>query len=408
MGGLIGDAHIDPRWQCGPEFGHDLVEARDDRQRITGRRGFKTDEDRGSRRWFAVRRAQRAGLGTGVGIVRSEFRAPDIADPDDPATNRAQDHVAEFFHAFEVGVEVDVADCIDAPDPAGCGLEIVLPDGLGDVFTRHAVRGQLFGIEPQAHREALLAEIADLRHTIDPREHRCRDAVNVIGNLIEWPRRAGEGDIGDGGEAARGAFDDRIIRAFRQPVFDCVHLGHDVGQGAHGIVIQHHAHRHHAEALRGGGGEVVDPLDGGDGLADRLGHETLHEIGGRARIAGRHHDRRGFQRRVLAGRDAAQRADAEQDDQDRHDDREHRTPKEAVCEGHCASSRRPARGRTSGISRTFIPVTRRFWPLVTTRSSGFTPSSMTTHPLRRSPARTAVAVTMGPSVEGCSTKSVSP
>ncbi len=124
------------------------------------------------------------------------------------------------------------------------------------------------------------------------------------------------------------------LRLLRDQIFDRVDLGEHLGQRLVRVEIQLDVDLDRRGAEHRGRGDVVDALGGGDRLLDRGGDEALDQGGGRAGIDGRDVDDRVRQFRILPDRQHGSRAQADQQDQQADDDRQHRALDENIGEGH--------------------------------------------------------------------------
>ena len=159
-------------------------------------------------------------------------------------------------------------------------------------------------------------------------------ARQIVGQRGQRQRRAGKAHVGHRRRLAGRLDQHRVVCVARQAVLDLVDLGHHLGHGFVGIGVQLHADRDHAAALRGRGRQIVDALHGGHGLRDRLRDEALHQVRRRAGIFGGDSDGGAFGQRILAHRQSAQGAQAQQQDQGADHQRQHGPAHEQIGESH--------------------------------------------------------------------------
>ncbi len=270
---------------------------------------------------FAVeQRAQRI-------VGSAEFDAGDVAKTGDLAVRAAlDDDVAEFLRSRQTALGIDVELQVDAigawrcADNAGCGLDVLLTDGVGYVAGGEIVFGHLLRIQPDAHGIVTRAEDLHLTHAFDTGQAILdvqRRIVAQIGDVIgiglrhEIDDHDEVGRAFDGGDAECAHFRGQARFGLRHAVLHqllrLVRVGAQLerdGQRQHAVRCRLAAHIEH----------VLDAVDlffkrRGDGFGDNGRVRT--GIGG-ADDDGWRHDFR-----IFGNRQGAHAEKARDHDQDR-------------------------------------------------------------------------------------------
>ena len=217
---------------------------------------------------------------------------------------------------------------------AGGGLEIIGGDRRGNIVRRNVAARHADRIEPQPHRKGLAAQNIGGSNAIDGRQHRLHHPRQIIRDRRSRQHFAGEAEIHHRRGLTGGLGHDRIVGFLRNQVFDRVHLGEDFGQRLVRIEIQLDVDLDRAGAQHRGRGHVVDAFGGGDRLLDRRRDEALNQVGRRTGIDGGDVDDRVRQFRILPDRQAGRRPEADQQDQQADDHRQHRPLDEDIGPDH--------------------------------------------------------------------------
>ena len=325
---VVGDLHLQRRRQVALQLRKQRAHAGDDVERVALRRRLHADEDR----------ALAAERDAGVGALRRQFDGGDVLHPHEAAVLGLDRHALELLDVLQVGVGGDVGDDEIALGLAGRGLEVVGPDRRGDVVGRHAAARHPLRIEPQPHRKGLAAENIRRRHAVDGRQDRLHHAGEIVGDRRARELVAGEADIHHRRGLAGRFQDDRVVGFLRDQIFDRIDLRQHFGERLVRIDVELDVDRDQALALRRGRGHVVDAFGRGHRLLDRRGDEALHQVRRRAGIDRRHGDHGVRQFRILPDRQAGRGLEADQQDQQADDQRQHRALDEDIGKGHCRRS----------------------------------------------------------------------
>jgi hypothetical protein len=194
----------------------------------------------------------------------------------------AENDIVELLGGVEaaLGAEGELGGV--ALDAARGKVDVLRFERVEDVLRGDAVGGHLVGVEPEAHRVALLAEDADLADAGD-RLHALLDegVATLETSRMFWVSlctarkmmgsRVGVGLLHDGRVGVLG----QRLHHLRDLVADVVGGGFEVG-----VEIELDADG--ALALAGGGGNRADAGDAADGLLDGLGDLRVDDLGVRA------------------------------------------------------------------------------------------------------------------------------
>ena len=186
------------------------------------------------------------------------------------------------------------------------------------------------------------AEYLRVADAFDRREARLHHLRQELRHLLRVHRGGADGDIHQREFEAGALHDDRVLRVDRQLPAHLLHLGEHVDQRLVGVGVELHVDRDGARAERARRGDVVDVVGVQHRLGDRRGDEALHQAGAGAGIDGGDRDDRFLDLRIFAHRHVEEALQAEQQDEDRGDERQDRPADEGLGEIHGVSSRRRA------------------------------------------------------------------
>ncbi len=285
-----GDLHV---WrQVGPDTGQQLVELFDDDQRIGIGRSVQPEE-------YGFDSVHAC---TGVRRCCTQFDLGDIIQAHDPGRGGLDHHFAKLCDVDQVRVDLDIRHHIQAFGLAGRRRNVVIAQRLSNVAAGNAVSGHAISIEPDAHRHLLPTVEVDTADAFDRRKLGLHHPLQIVRQGSRRHRRAGKTNICHSSCVTRGFHDHRVIGFGGQPIFDFIDLGHDLGHRFVGVGVELHAHCDDALALGRGRGHVVDVLDRGHRLGNRLGHKPLHQLWCSARVLGGNRQCRALSERILANR----------------------------------------------------------------------------------------------------------
>ena len=323
-GRVIGDLAGQAGRKLVDDLREDIAHALDHGQQVR----IRCDLDADEHRLLAVERH------LGVVVLGAERDVGHILQTHDGAVLLLEHELLELVDRVQIGAgrEVDrdhlalgVADGRDV---------VVRVQRRVDIARGQAGRGELLRIEPGAQREGARAE--DLRglHAGHGLQLRLHDADQVVRDLVRRQRLAVEAEIHRVGAFAGRHGQLRLLGLRRQLVDDRLHLGVDLGQRAAAVVVQAQARRDRADAGAAGRAQVVDALRLRDRGLERRGDEAGDDVGIRTVVGRGHGDRGDLGLRILAHRQRAERAQAEHEDQDADDHRQHRLADEDIGKGH--------------------------------------------------------------------------
>ena len=365
---------MEPRRHLRLDLGEDLADASHHREDV----GFGSYLDRDEYRALAFEG------NIGIVLFGAEHYVAHVLQTHQCPVLLLDDEILELLCRVQIrtGREVNADHlALGRTDP---GQVIVVLQCGRDILCGDAGRGKLARIEPGTQRVLAAAQQFRLLHAGDGLQLGLNHADHVVGDLVGLQRVAVEAEVHAGHGFAHLYADDRLLGPGRQLVEYRIDLGTDFRQGAVGVVV---------EAQRGGDrggtvtarrGEVVDALRLGDGGLDRGGDEARDQLGARAVVQGGYRDGGVFGFWKLADRQALERAEAQQEDQEADHRREHRQPDEVVGEFHrfayCSSG--VGLGSLDGCTSLLTVISAPFlsfsWPLVTISSPSLTPLRIAT------------------------------
>ncbi len=303
-------------------IGEDLAHAGHDVEQIGAGRHLNADKHRG----LAIE-GHRA-----VVVVRAEGDVGHLIEPHHLAVNRLHHHIAKAAERLQIGVGRHI-DLHHLALGIARGREIVV-GGQGRIHIggSQAVGREFVGVEPGAQGEILGAQNLRRLHAVDrlqPGLHRTGD---VVGDLIGLEHIAVKADIHGVDGLPDGDGEHRLLRRGGQLVEHRVHLGVDLGERLVGVVVQPQVGGDGAAALHAARRHVVDAVGLRDGVFQRRGDETGHQIGVGAGVGGGDGDHGVLRVRILQHRQQARRAQAEHQNHQADHHGQYRTINEDVCE----------------------------------------------------------------------------
>ena len=207
-------------------------------------------------------------------------------------------------------------------------------------------RGKPHRVEPDAHGEFAPAEDLRVADAFDRGEARLHDLRQEFRHLLRVHRRRADGDIHQREIEAGALHDDRVLRvrraAARAPAAPWRARRPAPGRDRRSSTMFTDTVRGAERARRG---HVVDVVGVQHRLGDRRGDEALHQAGAGAGIDGGDGDHRFLDLRIFADGHVEEALDAEEQDQDRGDDRQDRPADEELGEIHDAPSPPSERNR---------------------------------------------------------------
>ena len=323
--------------------------------------------------------------------MSGEVDLADILNPYQGVALALDDEFAELIDRFGACVGGGIRDREGALHLTRSRLIIIGDDRRRDIGRRDVARGHPARIEPETHRERLLAKDFRLGHAGSGLQDRLHDTAQVIRDLRLSEGLAGEAQIERIDRITSLFRDDRIVGFARQLVFDLIDLGQNFGQRFVGVIIEDNIDRDRALALGRGRGDIVDSLRARDRLFERVGDEPLHQFCRSAGIACGHRDDGVLHLRILPQRYRQHRARADEQDQDTDDRRKDRSANKNIGERHGAQSLGSVAGgfrKSPEESRTIASFDSFNWPDFATTAPASTPSRITTLPSNRGPVLT--------------------
>ena len=240
--------------------------------------------------------------GNVVRLVRRPGNLGDIADLDHRAAMAGNHRVGNIFQGLEVAGRLHV----EAPGPGmdradGNGGAFRL-QGIGDRRGRQAQGRQPAEVEGDPDFGAGLAPKLGLAHAIHPVEHILEDTAA----LLQFTQGGGfrdQGDLHEIGHAGLDLLDVETDQPFGQGSADRVDLPHHLVEFPLGIRTPVEMDDDIGRPVAGFGFDLVDIVEAGNRILDRIGHQFFHieRIG--ARHDGDHRHDRGREIRVLRPRD---------------------------------------------------------------------------------------------------------
>ena len=313
---------------------HRLAHAVGDPDRVAARALIDRNRGRGH---VVEQRAQRVS-------ARAELDSRDVAQARDLAVLAdLHDDVPELVLVDEPALCVDQelevrgAGRGRGAELAGRDLHVLLADLAHDVARREVKRGDLLGIEPDAHRVVAGAEHARVADAVDSRELVADVQRRVVGEVEHVVTLVRRGEVHDQREIRR-----RLVGRDAEPLGD---LG-QLRQRLRDAVLHLHLRLVEVGAQRESDGERHDAvgrrlrrrvqhvLDAVDGLLERRRDRFRDDLAVRARIRRVHDDGRRHDFRILADRQQPQRQSACDEDDRRQHGGEDRPPDEELREIH--------------------------------------------------------------------------
>ena len=295
-------------WQLGADLVHRGVHAPGDGQRVGPRGLGDADEDR---RFALV-------PGRGLVVLRPQLDACNVAQAHQRGIVLTHHQFAEVLDIGDVGGRDQVDQRVLAACLTDPGQVVVRAQHIGDGLGSHAERRHPARVEPDAHREGLVADQLGLGHPRYGLQFRLYDAQQVVVDLRCAHHLAVEGQIHQRGRIAGLRRDYWVFRLLGQHGAPAGDLGLDLGQRLIGWVVQLHVGLDHRLALAARRRQVVDTLRLGDRLLQRGRDEALDQFAAGARIGGRDRHHGVARLGVLAYLERADRT--QPDDQDQQAD----------------------------------------------------------------------------------------
>ncbi len=259
-----------------------------------------------------------------VAILRLKRCRAHLAQTHIPSPGRFDDDVVELLDFGHLSHRLDGQFGRIPLDLSGGKLDILALQRRAHIECRQVVRGQAGGIEPEAHRISFLSPDIDLADARNVLKHLLEPVVGDPVDVEKITRLAGDGDHQDRGGVGVGFGDGRRIG-----------IGGQVALGAGGAVTHIVCRCFQVDAELELHGDLAAPLAADRGQRaqsgytidrglERLGDLRFDNVGIGARISSAHGDDRRIDRRILANSQLGESIGAEQDDHDRHHDRQHR------------------------------------------------------------------------------------
>ena len=265
---------------------------------------------------------------------RTNFDARDVAEAHEITAGVFQDDLRELRRRLQIGFRQHREFAVAALDAAGRHLDVLFGQRVFDVGRRQDVRGETRAIEPDAHRIAAFADDQQLRDAGQHFEPVFDDAIGVVGQLHFVVAIGVDRHVDDRRRIRFDLRDDRIVDFLRQETARARHaVAHVVRRGV-GIAAAAEAHRYLRLLGAADRTDVVDALDAGDAVFERLRDLRFDDLGVRAEIVRRDRDDRIVDVRKFADRQPIPRDQADQHDDQIHDGREHRPANAEVRENH--------------------------------------------------------------------------
>ena len=137
-------------------------------------------------------------IAAAVVVGGAELDPPDVADAHHPAVGAGfDDDVAEGLRVGQPSLRLDVELEGAGPrhrrliDHAGGDLHVLTPQRRDHVARGQIAQGELFRIEPDAHRVVARAEDGDVADAVDAREHVLHVQGGVVGDVEQVARAVG-------------------------------------------------------------------------------------------------------------------------------------------------------------------------------------------------------------------------
>ena len=267
--------------------------------------------------------------------------------------------------------------------PAGTSTFCVAQRVL-DVLRRDVVGGEPRRIEPDAHGVAALAEDPRLGDAGDRLQPVLYEAIGEVGDLQRRMPVRRERQIHDRLRVGLDLGDDRLVDLVGQAAAHPADAVADVVGHGIGVARQLEAHDDQAALLTRDRAHEVDAFDAGDRLLEHARDLALQHLRAGAAVDRFDQDDRRIDVRVFAHRQAAERHQADQHDDEAQHRREDR-PADADFGKRHRQDAFGATMRTAAPSRSFTA------PSVTITASRARPSTISTWPWRRCPIFTLVS-----------------
>ena len=262
--------------------------------------------------------------GDGGIIGNAGFDPGDVAEADRVARDPVEHHIAEVVDALQAAVEPDAQLAVLRGHFAGGQFDIVAAQGVLDIGHGKLARGHGTAVEPDAHRKGAFAIDPQARHPVERGEAVGDEPVEIISDL------GGGHAVRDHGEAHHrigvgiAFLDLGRVGLFGQVIADAAHrIAHVIGRDidiAPGLEFDGDA----GLALTALGADRADARDRGDRAFDGFGDVGVDHFGGGAEIARGDGDHGVVDIGQFADRDAAERAQPEDDQQKVGDRGKHR------------------------------------------------------------------------------------
>ena len=223
-------------------------------------------------------------------------------------------------------------------------LHVLGPQRVLHVRHRDPAGGQGVAVDPDAHREGLVAADAHPRHPVEHREAIDQVAAGIVGELGDGHAVAHQIEPHDHVFVAVHLLDVGRIRLHRELVQYPGDAVADVVGGAVDVPVDGELDGDGRASVLAHGLDGVDALHPRDPVLDELGDARLHHVGGGARVDGLDGDDGRVDVRVFPQRQTVEGDQSEGDQQQRQDRREDRPGDREVREDHwpvSSISRRP-------------------------------------------------------------------
>ena len=327
---VVGDAELDPRWQCFFNARQRFAHLADHVQRVGG----GEDPDAHERGRLPVEADLR------VVVLGSEYDIGDFPEAHDRPVRLLDRQLAEFVRCFEVGVGDEVHRDHLALRAADRGEVIVRLERIPHVSRRNIQGSHAVGLEPDPHRKCPVAQDLGALDAVDGRELRLHDPRQVVGDLVGVELARVKPEIHRGKFVVRRLeFDGRSLGLGREVVPHLRHLRLDLGESGVGVVVKLQVDLDRTQPLRARGIDIVDPVGARDHALQRSRDVSADQVRIRADIRGAHRDHRHVAARVLADGKNPDGHEPAQQDQEVDDKRQHRAPDKNIGERHVSGPR---------------------------------------------------------------------
>ncbi len=266
--------------------------------------------------------------------VRAQHHIGDVTQAHNRTVLFTHHQLAELFGIAQIGACGHVDRNHMPLGRAQRGQHVVRLQGLRDIAGGHFQRGHFFRFQPHAHGEVAGAHDFCALHTGHRHQLGLDHAGQIVANLVAIQTVAGKRQIHAGNTLALLQVDHRVFRLRWQLPAHLVDLGADLSERLAGVLVQPDIGLNRAYPRRAGRGHVINALGTGDFALQWRGDKALDQVGIGTEIGGVDVDHGIAHFRIFAHVQFAEGTQAEQQDEQADDQRQHRLLDEDVGKFH--------------------------------------------------------------------------